>query len=208
MSRPDFEGARAYALTRLTEELPEVLTYHSLRHTRDDVVPAAERLALSEGINGEDLLLLRTAAYFHDLGFIIRREEHEQAGAEIAAAALPAFGYTLPQIDRIRKMIMATRIPQSPKSLPERILADADLDTLGTEHFWVLSQRLRAENEALNGPMSDAQWYQSQLTFLENHHYWTATALAQREAQKQRHVAQLRELLKEAQRLPSANDAA
>lgn len=206
MSRPDFERARAYALTRLAEELPETLIYHSLQHTRDEVAPAAERLALAEGVNGEDLLLLRTAAYFHDLGFIVRREEHEQAGAQIAAEALPAFGYSPRQIQAICGMIMATRIPQSPVTLTEQILADADLDTLGSEQFWIQSKKLRMENEALDGPMSDVEWYQTQLVFLENHRYWTASARAQREPRKQEYLAQLRELLSDVSRATPEND--
>jgi uncharacterized protein len=200
MTEPDFEGARTYALMRLAQELPETVTYHSVHHTRDDVVPTVERLALAEGVNGEDLLLLRTAAYFHDLGFVVRREEHEQAGAEIAARVLPQFGYTPAQIDKICRMIMATRIPQSPKTLTEQILADADLDTLGNEHFWRQSEKLRAENEAFDGPMSDVQWYMTQVTFIENHRYWTATARALREPRKQQHLAQLRKMLEHALR--------
>lgn len=198
MTEPDFEGARAYALIRLARELPEIVTYHSLQHTRDDVVPAAERLAHAEGVNGEDLLLLRTAAYFHDLGFVVRREGHELAGAEIAAQALPTFGYTPDQIEKICRMIMATRIPQSPTTLPEQILADADLDTLGSDHFWRQSEKLRAENEAFDGPMSDVQWYATQVAFIENHRYWTASARALREPRKQEHLAQLRRLLEQA----------
>lgn len=198
MTEPDFEGARAYALIRLARELPEIVTYHSLQHTRDDVVPAAERLAHAEGVNGEDLLLLRTAAYFHDLGFVVRREGHELAGAEIAAQVLPTFGYTPEQIEKICRMIMATRIPQSPTTLPEQILADADLDTLGSDHFWRQSEKLRAENEAFDGPMSDVQWYATQVAFIENHRYWTASARALREPRKQEHLAQLRRLLEQA----------
>jgi uncharacterized protein len=49
MTEPDFEGARTYALMRLAQELPETVTYHSVHHTRDDVVPTVERLALAEG---------------------------------------------------------------------------------------------------------------------------------------------------------------
>lgn len=206
MIRPDYEGARAYALKRLTEDLPARLIYHSLQHTRDDVVPAAKRLAAAEGVNGEDLLLLSTAAYFHDLGFIIRREEHERAGVQIAGQVLPGFNYVSAQIEKICGMIMATRIPQSPTSLMEQILADADLDSLGTERFWMLSQKLRMENEAFEGPMSDLKWYQAQLLFLEQHHYWTSAARTQREAQKQAHLVQLRELLAAATQLAAPHD--
>lgn len=207
MTRPDFEGARDYALKRLTEELSSELTYHSLQHTRDDVAPAVMRLAAAEGVNGEELLLLQTAAYFHDLGFVRRRKEHERAGVEIAIEILPAFHYNPQQIEKICGMIMATRIPQTPKTLAEQILADADLDTLGGEHFWRQSNRLRAENEAFDGPMTDAQWYQTQLDFFQNHSYWTAAARALRGPQKLKHLEQLRELLEQARNNSPTFDA-
>jgi uncharacterized protein len=107
---PDFERARQYALERLERELAASLTYHSLAHTRDEVVPATERLAAMEGVTGEPLLLLRTAAYFHDLGFVERRSGHEVASAQIAEQVLPGFGYSLAQIQAIRGMILATEI--------------------------------------------------------------------------------------------------
>src|SRR5205085_3432874 len=97
-TQPDFASARAYVLGRLERELSPLLCYHSVMHTRDDVVMAAERLAALEGVSGEALLLLRTAAYFHDLGFIEQREQHELIGARVAAEALPHFGYRPDQI--------------------------------------------------------------------------------------------------------------
>ena len=59
MDQPDFKRARQYALERLERELPPTLIYHSLAHTRDDVVPAAERLAalpVGSGRKAEDIL--------------------------------------------------------------------------------------------------------------------------------------------------------
>src|SRR5262245_36481544 len=130
-ARADLARARAYALARLEDELSPALCYHSLAHTRDDVAPAVERLAAAEGVAGEALLLLRTAAYFHDLGFVERRDDHEAIGARIAREALPCFGYRPPQIALVEGMIMATRMPQAPRTSLERILADADLDVCG-----------------------------------------------------------------------------
>ena len=40
MSQPDFDAARDYALARLAREVSRELHYHSLAHTRDEVVPA------------------------------------------------------------------------------------------------------------------------------------------------------------------------
>lgn len=191
----NIELACQYALERLAHEVPVIYTYHSLAHTQNDVVPAVERLAALAGVEGEDWLLLRTAAHYHDIGFIIRTDGHEALGVQMAVAVLPDYGYTPDQIERIGGMIMATRLPQSPHNLLEQLLADADLDVFGREDFPTYNQLLRDELTALHGPISDQEWYQSQLLFLQNHRYWTDAARWLRDAGKQQNISHLAELL-------------
>jgi uncharacterized protein len=192
MSEPDFEQAKRYALERLARELSPHLRYHSLAHTRDDVVPAAERLATMERVTGEALLLLRTAAYYHDIGCIVQRQEHEAIGAGIVFVTLPRFGYTPEHVRGVVGLIMATRLPQTPHNRPEEILADADLDALGREDFFTRSADLRAEWEAQGQSVSEQEWWRQQIAFLEAHHYFTASARALREAKKQSNLAAVR----------------
>ncbi len=191
MKLPDYDGARAYALRRLERELSPRLTYHSLAHTRDEVLPAAELLAADAGVNGEPLMLLRTAAVFHDVGFVVQREGHEAAGMTIAQAVLPSFGYTDSQLTVIGDLVMATRLPQSPRTLLECILADADLDLLGREAYWVRHLDLRAEWAAFGLSMSDLEWYQNQLSFLSGHTYFSPFARQRRDPQKLDNIRRL-----------------
>jgi uncharacterized protein len=197
MAQLDFEAARHYALQRLEHELPPMCVYHSLAHTRDEVVPAAERLASLEGVAGEALLLLRTAAYYHDIGLVRQRANHEAAGVRIAVTKLPHFGYSPAQIQAIGGMIMATRLPQRPRTALEALLADADLDVLGRADFMRRNQALRAEIEAYGAAVDDAQWYNQQLRFIQAHRYWTAAARALRDDQKRANGAALLRLLEE-----------
>lgn len=200
MGEPDFEQARRYALYRLERELPPAMCYHSLAHTRDDVAPATARLAKLQRVSGGELLLLLTAAYFHDLGLIERREEHEAAGVAIARAILPGFGYSPAQISDIGRMIMATRLPQAPESSLGAILADGDLDILGRPDFLDRNRLLRAELAAFAPAVGDAEWYQQQLSFVREHHYWTAAARALRDAGKAQNIVILAGLLAAAER--------
>lgn len=187
MTEVDFEGARQYALKLLEEKLDAELVYHDIAHTRDDVVPAAERLAEREGITGEDLLLLRTAAYYHDIGFVEQSANHELVSVRIASEKLPDFGYSPEQIRRISGMILATRLPQTPNNILEAIMADADLDVLGRESdFWERNRDLRAEWELTTPPMNDEEWYRGQLKFLTEHTYFTEAAHDLRDAGKRR----------------------
>lgn len=195
MSSLDVEQACAYALSRLASELSPKLAFHSLTHTRDDVVPATLRLAAQLGIDGEELMLLRTAACYHDLGFIELRDGHEEVSARIASEALPHFGYSPAQVACVVGMIRATKLPQSPKTPLEQVLADADLDSLGRADFFSRNQALRDELAAFDQVMSDALWYRNQLAFLQSHHYWTPAAAALRGPHKQQHIAELIERL-------------
>lgn len=188
MPTPDFDAARRYALQRLETELPAVLVYHSVAHTRDDVVPAVERLAEREGVQDEDLLLLRTAAWYHDLGFVEDETGHEEIGARIARQVLPRFGYSPAQIETVCGIIVATRLPQTPTTHLQQIMADADLDLLGRDDFWMLNQALRDEEAALGQPHTDEEWYGSQLAFLQAHHYFTPAARELRGEGKEHHV--------------------
>jgi uncharacterized protein len=193
--QPDFEKAKQYVLQRLEQELAPDLYYHSLEHTQDDVWPAAKKLGELAGVQGEDLLLLQTAALYHDIGFVKQNFDHETASAQIVQETLPRFGYSAGQIQRITDLIMATKLPQSPKNLLEELMADADLDVLGRDDFFISTLKLRSELEAYGRPTTLKEWYTIQLNFLQSHTYFTAIARSLRLAQKQQNIEGLKELL-------------
>jgi uncharacterized protein len=145
-----------------------------------------------EKVDENARLLLRTAALFHDLGYIERIEGHETASARIAGQVLPGFGYTSEQVDTVCSLIMATRMPRTPQTLLEEILADADLDSLGRADFMQRSLDLRKEWGTFGRQWTDREWFVSQLEFLSEHHYFTASARTLRDGQKQRNIQQLR----------------
>ncbi len=193
------DQVKEYVLGRLASELSPNMHYHSLAHTKDEVVPAVERLAQLEGITGDDLVLLMTAAYFHDLGFIEQSIDHEDISVRLAEEALPKFGFTPDQIGIIKSIIMATKLPQSPHTLLEQIMADADLDVLGRCDYMSRNQALREELVARGRLMSDEEWVSSQLKFIQTHHYFTQAARNLRGNKKQQNALKLVELLAQIQ---------
>ncbi|HMD90907.1 MAG TPA: HD domain-containing protein [Anaerolineaceae bacterium] len=197
VKKPDFEKAKDYALDKLANEISPDLTYHNLLHTHNEVVPAADRLANLEKVSEKDHLLLLTAAYFHDLGFIRQRKNHESISIQLAEQALPGFGYSDADIAVIRGIIQATRLPQSPKTHLERIMADADMDDLGHENFWKRSQDLRQEEDNYGTKFTDQQWYTNQLHLMESHHYFTDSERLLRDSLKQQHILEVKRLLEQ-----------
>ncbi len=198
ISQPNFAEAVAYALERLRVELPPDFLYHNVWHTEHDVMPAALRLAQLTGqIQEENLRLLEVAAAFHDLGFIEQAQNHELIGARLLAQTLPAFGFSSRQIECLMGLILATRLPQSPRTLLEQILADADLDVLGRDDFFSRNTILRQESIWLGRPFTPREWDRQQLSFLKQHTYFTAVARALRDAGKQQNIASLELKLQE-----------
>jgi uncharacterized protein len=199
VEQPDMQSAIAYALNRLDRELSPLYVYHSPAHTRNEVLPAVEYLSEREGVSGEPLLLLRTAAAYHDIGFIVNCREHETYSMWIAQETLPRFSYRPEQIDVIVRMICATRLPQTPQTVLERILVDADLDSLGRIDYLTRSQDLRIERTAYGIQMTSLEWYRYQLRFLCEHRYFTAAARARRDAGKRSNIDMVRSMLTAAQ---------
>jgi len=200
MPKPDFNAARTFAVDQLDHHLPSIITYHSSKHTLEEVVPAVDRMIVAEQIDREeDQLILRTAALFHDLGYTSAHLDHEEVSVRIAAEVLPKLGYSTHQIKAIQAMILATRLPQSPHGILAKILADADLDILGSEDFFVRNEDLRNEMEALYGTKKEVDWLASQIKFLETHHYFTRSTREVRDPGKRHHLEELQRRLNEVQ---------
>lgn len=182
----DLEQAEKYILHELQTQLPATLYYHSVHHTLD-VTQAAMHLATAEGVTDkESCQLLRTAALFHDAGFLRTLNEHEAAGCALVQDVLPGFNYSPAQIEAISAMIMATKLPQAPQSHLAEILCDADLDYLGRPDFEPIAHTLFLEFQARQLIAADENaWNRLQEQFLVAHRYWTKTAIASREAGKQ-----------------------
>lgn len=187
----DYNKAKNYILGRMEKEVPLDFRYHNLRHSLD-VLQAAERLASSEDISEKDLELLKTAALFHDSGFIFKYNCNEPVGCEIARQALPGFGYETTDIDKICGMIMATAIPQSPKNRLEEILCDADLDYLGRDDFGMIAETLRDELRLQGKEFTEEEWIAFQLDFMKKHRYFTETARNLRNAKKRDNFEKLK----------------
>jgi ligand-binding sensor domain-containing protein/class 3 adenylate cyclase len=178
----------------LEKGLSDKLYYHSIKHTKD-VVKSVERIALLEGVTDEGLFLLKTAAILHDAGFIERYEHNEEIGARMARELLPKYGYTEQHIKTIVELIHVTEIPHRPINKLQEIICDADLDYLGRDDFEEIADRLRRELREMNKIDSDRKWDEIQITFLENHHYFTQTSIESRQKKKQENIQRVRERL-------------
>lgn len=190
----NFHAAKAFILDKLETELSNKLTYHGLHHTLD-VLYITDELCYLEKVPPYETLLLKTAALFHDSGFIISNRNHEELGCTIARRHLPQFDYTSRAIEQICGMIMATKIPQSPKNYLEQILCDADLDYLGRDDFYDIGGTLFKELKTYNVLDTEEAWNKLQVKFLQAHRFFTRTNRQRRTSRKHKYLTELQTLV-------------
>jgi predicted metal-dependent HD superfamily phosphohydrolase len=170
-----YEQQYESVVKRLRFDLNVKYLYHDCRHT-EDVIRQCQEIAYRESVGVDDLALLKLAALYHDLGFLVQRANHEAAGAEIFLNEAAVSEMTVEDKEHVARLIMVTKIPQQPKTLLESIICDADLDYLGREDFPAIAEFLYLELKAC-GEMSDRnRWNELQLSFLGAHQYHTESS--------------------------------
>jgi len=192
-----FEDVRTFLLNKLESELPTDLNYHNVDHTKD-VLAACEELAAMENVSRRNLTLLRTAALFHDSGYLNTYDGHEEASCQLATALLPDFDYSADEIGEICQLIRATQMPQTPIDKTAEILCDADLYYLGTNDYTENAEDLFLEMQSVGIIGHRTEWMEKQIHFLENHKYFTQSAIDRLSAGQHQNLISLKNELESA----------
>lgn len=176
---------------RLDQSLDPRLTYHNSAHTKD-VFEAVGRIADYEGLTGTQKEFLQLAAAYHDIGFLRTGNGvgHEQASVELFINDFQELNNSDKEL--ISGLILATGVPHNPQSELQEIMCDADLDYLGREDYFDLSEGLYLEYLAF-GKLKDRQeWKELQIAFFESHRYFTKFGLTQRQPRKIKNLEQIK----------------
>ena len=170
----------------------DLYVFHDIVHT-ENVVRAVQELMGAYDLSEEEREDLLLAAWFHDTGYDRGPQEHEQRSCAYARQFLHELHH-LPKgrIERICNCILATKVPQQPQTLMEKILCDADLSHLGKRIYWERCGKIRQEIALVQGRiMSDEEWIDFELEFMQKHHYHTPIAMELYEKRKQKYIRRL-----------------
>lgn len=182
-----------HVLSILEEGLSTSLTYHNIDHTLD-VTAQCLNIAKAEGITDKHIFNeLHIASLYHDAGFLYVYVGHEEKGCEMAREQLPEFGISKISIENICAIIRATKMPQSPKNLLQQIMCDADLDYLGRDDFFTISDSLYKEVIDYKIVANKKEWEKLQELFLQSHTYFTKSSQKLRMPVQLQHIKKLRD---------------
>jgi class 3 adenylate cyclase len=181
-----------FIIEKLNNELPKNLYFHNAEFTKD-IYTQVELIGRAEGASPEELLLLRTAALFLNIGFITNYSDYIHASKKFAREILPKFNYTEEQIKAITDLIHSTQRVFNLSNRLETILLDASLNYLGRVDFFEnIMNRFREVKERTPN-ISEGEWFMQQQKLLEQFTFYTNTAKLLREVSVQEQIQKLRE---------------
>ncbi|RFZ90761.1 phosphohydrolase [Mucilaginibacter conchicola] len=182
-----------YALLYYKTHTDERLVYHDIEHTQN-MLAASTQIGNHYQLNERDFFIVHAAAWFHDLGYMVDIKRHEEESAKLAEVFLKEYEADQQIIDEIKGCIMATQMPQNPKTELEKIVCDADLFHLGTDDFFKTDKQLLKELETVHGiEMSKNEWRKKSIKFLEAHHYHTDYCQVLLNSGKQKNIQVLKD---------------
>ncbi len=186
------EQVKQYSLAFFNSRQNGQLQYHDLAHT-EGVLKAAIQIGNHYQLSDEDFFIVFASVWFHDMGYFSENSgHHEQKGAEKAAAYLEDAGVDEAIIHKIKGCILATKIPQSPDTLLEEIVCDADMFHLGTAEFSERNKLMRKECEALQGTrISKEEWRKGSIDLMRSHRFHTDYCRLLLNKQKQENLDKL-----------------
>jgi class 3 adenylate cyclase/ligand-binding sensor domain-containing protein len=187
----DFISAKDYIINRFKTEIDKDLHYHDLTHTLN-VYKALDIYLENENISEHESIMLKTAALYHDSGFLYIYDNNEGRAMQLIREILPQFNYSVKDIEIIADLIKKTSLKLEPETKLQKILCDADLDYLGTENYFSRSMKLRKEWAVRGKEMSTEEWCELQVEFLQRHKYYTKTAQKYREPIKNENIQKIK----------------
>ncbi|WP_337872580.1 Pycsar system effector family protein [Ignavibacterium sp.] len=181
-----------YVSNLLSQEAHSKLLFHNINHAlevEENVIEIGSNLNLTT----KEIILLRLAAIFHDIGWIEKQENHELRSAMIAEKYLSEIGVDDEDVKIISNLIKITDIELMPNSILDKVIRDADILHIGKKGFNKKSQLLRAEKEVLlNKSFSDLEWLKKNLEFLETNNFYTEYAKQQYENSRQKNIIKIK----------------
>jgi len=185
------EKTEQFVVDLLNESLDKNFVYHNIAHTQR-VVEKTLELIEGETFSEAEKQALILAAWFHDVGYTVNPDNHEEESVVIATNFLKNEGVSDEVIDEVSRLITTTKMGVSPNTEVEKILKDADCSHVGSKNYSDFNELLRKERELVcNRTIKDVEWDDANLNFLTKHRFYTSKASKLWEKQKSKNIAQL-----------------
>ncbi len=162
-----------YVTKLLDDNLSDSIEFHTVDHAKC-VSDNSEFIGKNCGLTDDEINIVKLCAWFHDTGYIIKPEGHEEESAKIATEFLTSKGIDKSVITQVQNCILSTRMPQQPDDLISKVLCDADLMNLSENNYFEKIDKMRKEwiNLSENN-ISKRKFHSTSVKFFQQHKYHT-----------------------------------
>ncbi|RRO16389.1 Pycsar system effector family protein [Flavobacteriaceae bacterium 14752] len=176
-----------------SNNLPGKFLYHNLNHTENVVKRVKEISDTYKELSDKDKEVLHIAGWFHDTGYCVDVQNHEDESIKIAQNFLKESDYDEHKTKQVLNLIEATKVGVSPETLSEKIIKDADCGHFATEDFEDVSELLRQELKLVKKQKFNVnEWIDENLRVLtEKHQFYTDYARKNWVEKKQENILNL-----------------
>lgn len=180
------QEAGKYVTQLMADKLSDSIEFHKIDHT-EYVVESAEFIGRNSGLTEDEINLVKLCSWFHDTGYAIDPDNHEEESIKIASEFLSSNGASKELIAQVKNSIMATAMPQQPKDLVSQVLCDADLMHLTEEDYFERIEKMRREWINISGEkIGRRNFHSMSLKFFNKHQYQTEFAKKELQPKKKK----------------------
>lgn len=191
---PILEEAQRYVTDLLADKLPSTCLYHNLTHTKR-VLKSTKEIIDQSQLSDAQQEVLQLAVLFHDTGYCMGADGHEERSAAIARDFLAARDYPEASISEVEACILATKMEAEPHGQLQEIIRDADASHFAKDYFQEASEFLRLELKMQGRKeYSRSAWLKENIKVLENwHKYYTPYAIKNWGPKKDENLKRMKE---------------
>jgi predicted metal-dependent HD superfamily phosphohydrolase len=197
--------AEKYVSKLLTEKLPKGMLFHTLEHTVY-VVEGVRIIGHESGLSETDQRLTEFCAWFHDVGYLDSKNEHEEKSIEYALAFLKENGVSGSVVAQVRECILSTDVSIHPHDKLSEVLCDADMRHLAGPSYFKQIELLRKElSSGMGFKIKKSQFDLLNSQFFKMHTYYTAYGKAVLCPEKAKNLEKLFTRIRENEKKPEGS---
>ncbi len=171
------------------KEFPHSCIYHNYDHTKR-VFKSTKEIIDNTNLSEEDNEVLLLTALLHDVGYSKSPDNHEEKGVDIAKDFLSKHDVSGDKIEKVSRLIMATKMEHEPVDSLEAIIRDADASHFAKDYFYETSELLRQEfkkNKITD--LNTLEWLKANIDLFKNkHRYYTEYAIKNWQSMKEKNL--------------------
>jgi len=189
------DRAKIFVKELYEKKIPSSYSYHNFDHTME-VYEAGIKLAKEAKLEKNETEILLLASLFHDTGFSVGREDHEEHSKKIAKKFLEKEAYDKAKTKEIMVCINATKMTITPETKLEKMMKDADLSGLSSIDFQEHASKIRKEfNHFLPQKISKEEWINKNYNFLKSYNYYSEPGIKLFGPQKLKNQVSLKNMI-------------